>query len=389
MSYSVFRIQGVKSTNDLKGLYKHNVERISHTNKDIDKTRSNDNIVLIQCNSTYNKKFNNIVAPMKIEHDNRMKTMRADRVKTFDQYVNNSKNDIAFESVFTSDKEFFKNMSKADIKSWAEKSLEFFTKDIGIPEKNIIHAEVHMDEETPHLHIVATPLVKTYNKKRYSEVWSISRRQYIKDKYALSILQDKYNTYMNNCGYKLERGEKGSTKTHTTKAEYLKQKVESAKRDVELAKSVKKGLDLEIKALKSDLEVFSTSRVDIESVDLMKVKKSLLGDKITISERDYNNLLKLAKSGIANKEKITSLAAENKELNETLSRFRNSEYNARQENLNIKMELNNFKSKYSKVVKEHNAMYKVCEKHNVFDEVKKELNPVSKKVLNKNMDFER
>ena len=79
MSYSVFRVEGVKNTSSLKGLCKHNKDRISNTNPDIDKDKSKDNIVLVECDGTYNKKFNEITKEMRIQHDERMKTMRADR----------------------------------------------------------------------------------------------------------------------------------------------------------------------------------------------------------------------------------------------------------------------------------------------------------------------
>ena len=220
MSYSVFRIQGIKTTGDLVGISKHNKDRVSHTNQDIDTSKSKDNIILIECNN-YNSKFNDIVAPMKQEHTERMKTMRADRIKTFNQNINSSKNDVAFEMVFTSDNEFFDGLNRNDIKKWAEKSLDFVTKDLGIERRNILHAIVHMDEKTPHLHVVAVPLVKTYNKKQNKDVWSISRRQYINGKSQLSKAQDIYNQRMNESGYKLDRGEKGSSKEHTTKAQYI------------------------------------------------------------------------------------------------------------------------------------------------------------------------
>ena len=220
VSYSVFRIQGIKTTGDLVGISKHNKDRVSHTNQDIDTSKSKDNIILIECNN-YNSKFNDIVAPMKQEQTERMKTMRADRIKTFNQHINSSKNDVAFEMVFTSDNEFFDGLNRNDIKKWAEKSLDFVTKDLGIERRNILHAIVHMDEKTPHLHVVAVPLVKTYNKKQNKDVWSISRRQYINGKSQLSKAQDIYNQRMNESGYKLDRGEKGSSKEHTTKAQYI------------------------------------------------------------------------------------------------------------------------------------------------------------------------
>ena len=116
---------------------------------------------------------------------------------------------------------FFDGLNRNDIKKWAEKSLDFVTKDLGIERRNILHAIVHMDEKTPHLHVVAVPLVKTYNKKQNKDVWSISRRQYINGKSQLSKAQDIYNQRMNESGYELDRGEKGSSKEHTTKAQYI------------------------------------------------------------------------------------------------------------------------------------------------------------------------
>ena len=45
VSYSVFRIQGIKTTGDLVGISKHNKDRVSHTNQDIDTSKSKDNII--------------------------------------------------------------------------------------------------------------------------------------------------------------------------------------------------------------------------------------------------------------------------------------------------------------------------------------------------------
>ncbi|MGL4874597.1 MAG: hypothetical protein ACRC30_08110, partial [Clostridium sp.] len=94
MSYSVFRVQGIKNTTDLNGLCKHIKERISRTNIDIDLDKSINNIELISCDDTYKQKFNEITKELKTVHNIRMNTMRADRVKSFERYVNDSKNNV-------------------------------------------------------------------------------------------------------------------------------------------------------------------------------------------------------------------------------------------------------------------------------------------------------
>lgn len=276
MSYSVFRIQGIKMTGDLKGLKKHNVDRVSRTNEEIDKEKTKDNIILVEC-SNYNQAFNEIVAPMKEEHTERMKTMRADRVKTFDQAINSSKNDVACEMVFTSDNEFFDGMSKDDIKKWAEKSLDFVTKDIGIEKKNILHAVVHMDEKTPHLHIVAVPLVQTFNKKQNKDVWSISRRQFINGKVKLSSMQDIYNQRMNESGYKLERGEKGSEREHTTKAQYTQNLIEENKELKRQNRELREGVpEHNLKMWDSNNKLRGKNKELESNIETLKVQKNAM-----------------------------------------------------------------------------------------------------------------
>lgn len=273
VSYSVFRIQGIKTTGDLVGISKHNKDRVSHTNQDIDTSKSKDNIILIECNN-YNSKFNDIVAPMKQEHTERMKTMRADRIKTFNQHINSSKNDVAFEMVFTSDNEFFDGLNRNDIKKWAEKSLDFVTKDLGIERRNILHAIVHMDEKTPHLHVVAVPLVKTYNKKQNKDVLSISRRQYINGKSQLSKAQDIYNQRMNEGGYELDRGKKGSSKEHTTKAQYIDKLLSENKELKRQNKELRAGVP------KDNLKIWDNNNKLHNENELLKIQKEAMFEYI-------------------------------------------------------------------------------------------------------------
>ena len=369
MSYSVFRIQGIKTTGDLVGISKHNKDRISHTNQDIDHSKSKDNITLIEC-SNYNQKFNNIVAPMKKEHEKRMKTMRSDRVKTFNQHINSSKNDIACEMVFTSDNEFFDNMSKDEIRTWAERSLDFVTKDLGIEKKNILHAVVHMDERTPHLHIVAIPLVKKFNKKRDKEVWSISRRHYISGKQALSAFQDKYNQRMNENGYKLDRGEKGSGKLHTPTIDFKSEKLKEDIKYLEASKSklegkieqlegclnekaieYKKAIDIldkntltmfDIRNMKSEPVMFSSDKVKIDKKDFEKLKDSAL--KAYTQHNLYATVFDKLKSLEESKEYYKKELDRSIKMRADDYNKLNSELNSlRKENKDLKIDLNNTK----------------------------------------------
>ena len=88
--------------------------------------------------------------------------------------------------------------------------MDFVYKDLGYKEEQILHATVHMDETTPHVHCVLVPLIKKFDKRTNTERYTISKKQYIRDKIHLSELQDKYWERLKNNGYDLERGIKNS-----------------------------------------------------------------------------------------------------------------------------------------------------------------------------------
>ena len=79
-----------------------------------------------------------------------------------------------------------------------------------------------MDEKTPHMHCVVVPLVKKYDKRTETERYTISKKQYIKDKEHLSKLQDKYHERLNSKGFNLDRGIKNSDVEHINIKEYKK-----------------------------------------------------------------------------------------------------------------------------------------------------------------------
>mgnify|MGYP002512412821 CR=1 FL=1 len=93
-----------------------------------------------------------------------------------------------------------------DIKDWANTCMEFVYNDLGYKKEQVLHATVHMDEKTPHLHCVVIPLVKKLDKRTNTERYTISKKQYIRDNKHLSDLQDKYCQRLNDKGFDLERG---------------------------------------------------------------------------------------------------------------------------------------------------------------------------------------
>ena len=142
------------------------------------------------------------------------------------------------EIIISGSPEVLNALSPEEIHQWAEESVQW-TKDT-FGEKNVVSATLHMDEKTPHLHIIAVPIVqgesrRSQHQKAKDHAKGISRKTYKKDpnKKRLSVndvftpkkLYEYHSTYAKEVGekYGLQRGimaEPGSVKKHQTSEEY-------------------------------------------------------------------------------------------------------------------------------------------------------------------------
>ena len=167
LNYAIFRSKPIYTIQDLAQAGSHNKreKKAYNSNPDIIHSKTKDNIELKPLAEKYVKGFYDITMDYRKEHDIRMKTERSDRRKTFNQMLNKSKNVVADELVLTATHEFFKDMTKEDIKKWADICMDFVYKDLGYKEEQILHATVHMDETTPHVHCVVVPLIKKFDKR--------------------------------------------------------------------------------------------------------------------------------------------------------------------------------------------------------------------------------
>ena len=224
MSYAIFRVEPINKLSDLAQIGSHNKreKKAYKSNPDIDITKTKNNIELVPLFEKYIKGFYNLTKEYKKEHDKRMETMRDDRKKTFKQMVDDSNNVVADELLFTSDNDFFKDMNKRQIKKWADTCMEFVYEDLGYTKEQVLHATLHLDEKTPHIHCVVVPLIRKYYKRTNTEKYTISKKQYIKDKAYLSLLQDKYYQRLIDKGFDLERGIKNSDNEHISIKEFKK-----------------------------------------------------------------------------------------------------------------------------------------------------------------------
>lgn len=187
MSYAIIRNVKYKREN-LKGIYRHNERKnFNYSNKNIDKEKSYLNYALKEPMYSYEKEFDRLKEEYNLKG----------QIKT----VSN----IACEYIITSDKEFFVSIGEAETKRYFETAYRFVAKYENLGENYIMSAQVHMDEETPHMHLVFLPVVHTTDKKG-NKIDKLACSEFWKSKDSYRELQNAFYNYMVSHNFNLLRG---------------------------------------------------------------------------------------------------------------------------------------------------------------------------------------
>lgn len=201
--------------------------------------------------------------------------------------------------------------SKDDIPSEVTKYFDCcmkFLEDL-VGKENIVMAQIHYDEDTPHLQAYFLPIVNEVKRKCYERdsegnlikengktillrdkdnkiIYEsikgnfLNNDQFWKDlggRNSFANIQDKFNKYITSCGFKLDRGNIGSNKVHQTKLEYkineLKSEMNNLYKDIE----------------NCNIELNKTKEVLENSVknNILNIKKNIIG----YSSKDVENLI--------------------------------------------------------------------------------------------------
>lgn len=251
MSYCVARMEKMKSDN-LVGIGNHNQRRFSnHSNKDIDVSKSHLNYDILDKVKSYKTDIEGYINANKSSK----RAVRKDAV-------------LVCEWIITSDSDFFESMSPADTREYFQTAIDFFAERYG--SKNLMYAQVHLDERTPHMHLGIVPFGKD-NKLTAKTMF---------DREALQDIQNELPLYMNERGFKVERGRAGSEAKHLTVQEY-KDVQKEIKKQSEVLDEVKKELE--------SVKNVTRTKDFLDELD-SKSKKTLLGNDVKISQEDYQEL---------------------------------------------------------------------------------------------------
>ena len=245
-----------------------------------------------------------------------------------------------------------------------------------VGKENIVMAQVHYDEDTPHLQAYFLPIVNEVKRKCYKRdsegnlikengktillrdkdnkiIYEsikgnfLNNDQFWKDlggRNSFANIQDKFNKYITSCGFKLDRGNIGSNKVHQTKLEYkiseLKSEVNNLYKDIEnynnkLNKS-KEVLENNIKSNNLNIKknIIGYNSKDVEklidySINLEKlnnINKSKLdsNERIISNLSNENNLYKNNKELINSKKYIKKQSIEIKNKDEKIDYWKNA-----------------------------------------------------------------
>ncbi len=291
MSYAIIRNENYKM-GQLSYIYRHNERKnTNYSNKDINKNSSIKNYSIKSINTSYQKAFN--ILKEKYNLKGQIKKV----------------SNVMCELIITSDKDFFEKIGEEETRRYFETAYKFVANYQNLGEEFIVSAKVHMDESTPHMHLVYVPVVHTRDKNG-NEINKIACSEYWKGKDSYKRLQDNFYAYITKAGFDLERG---NTKENThIPIETLKKvtNYENIKYEIENNEKTDK-LDI----TKNELETQNLSLVVAQNKELVEYNKKLK--------------LYLAKAFTAI-QRVTTLQTENTNL--------------RQENIKLKQENHSLKN---------------------------------------------
>ena len=340
MSYAIIRNEKYKREN-LKGIYRHNERRNkNYSNKNINPELSHLNYSLKNCKHSYEKEFDLIKEKYNLKG----------QIKT----VSN----IACEYIITSDKEFFNSIGAEETKRYFETAYKFVCDYKNLGEQYILSAKVHMDEQSPHMHLIFLPVVHTKDKKG-NDIDKLACSEFWKAKDSYRQLQNAFYDYMVSNGFELERG----LPKEETGREHLDLKEYKEITNFEKTKETLKNIKLELPDVPdiADININRLSKKRDEKIleEIIKPKdnviQNLYEDNMAL-HRELTRQSKIIEEAEKYKKERDTIIADNENLHNQVDNIK-SEY--KQKEFDIEWR---YKSKIKSLEKENNHLHKIIDK---------------------------
>ena len=340
MSYAIIRNTKYKREN-LKGIYRHNERRNKkYSNDNIDKEKTYLNYSLKSPKYRYDKEFDRLKEKYNLKG----------QIKT----VSN----IACEYIITSDKQFFEEIGEEETKRYFQIAYKFVSEYKNLGEQYIMSAKVHMDEETPHMHLIFLPVVHTQDKKG-NNIDKLACSEFWKEKDSYRRLQDSFYQYMTSHNYELERGvpKEETGRVHIDIKEYKEiTNFDKTKKKIQNMK-----LELPDVPEIDDIKMVRWSKKRDEKIleDIIKPKDDLINKLYQNNIQMHQQLLRQAKM-VEEAEKYqkerNKIMADNRDLHKQVDDIK-AEYKQKEDNLEWKYDY-----KIRTLEKENGYLHNVIDK---------------------------
>lgn len=337
MSYAIIRNEKLTRAESY-GAYVHNDRKAkNHSNKDIDPTRTHLNFYCKENETTYIREFD------------RMK-------KEYDLQGNLRKNSIIMcQMMITSDNEFFQKIGLEETKRYFIESYKFVCNYKNLGERNIISAAVHLDETTPHMHLVFIPVIHTKDEQG-NAIDKICARDFWRGRDSYRKLQNDFHKYVTSKGFYLERG----LPVEETGAKH--QKIEDLKKitNFENTKKVLESVKLELPEVPNinDIKLIKLNKEKVEN-EIIKPKDELIQGLYQDNLRLHQELsrqVKVVKEAEKYQKERDKIIADNEKLHNEVDTIK-AEYKEKEFDLEWK-----YKGKIHKLEKENSYLHKVIDK---------------------------
>lgn len=241
-------------------------------------------------------------------------------------------------------------------KRYFETAYEFVTKYKNLGEKYIMSAQVHMDEESPHMHLIFLPVVHTTDKKG-NEIDKLACSEFWKEKDSYRQLQNAFYEYMVSHNFELERGlpKEETNRKHIDLAEYKElTNFENTKKLVEsISYDIPEETDIK------DLKKFMFNKNEKILNDVIKPKEEMIKE-LAIENKSLKKELskqsKIVDEATKFQKERDSIIADNRALHTKVYNLEN-EYKKKSTNLEWKYE-----NKYNRLEKENKKLHKIIDK---------------------------
>ena len=247
------------------------------------------------------------------------------------------------------------NIGEQETKRYFEESYKFVCNYKNLGQENIISAVVHLDEETPHMHLVFVPVVHTKDKEG-NDIDKVCSRDFWKGRDSYRILQNNFYNYITSKGFELERG----IEVEQTGAKH--ERIEDLKKltNFENTKKVLDSIRLELPDIPdiNDIKIIKLNREKVEN-EIIKPKDKLINELYQDNKNLCKELFKqvnIVDKAIKYEKERKRIMYDNKELHNEVDKIK-SEY--KQKEFNLEWE---YKSQIRGLEKENKQLHKAVDK---------------------------